>query len=222
MGCVQVNPWLHNTVNILVSVCNMHWIHKSVVNVLLKLQKDARFHLRIIMPSVKPYEVNLNGIVINLLNWECEFWLNIDDDNPPLNNPLDLIELDKDVIGLPTPIWHNSKPGDRPIYWSAYDYDKEADAYREHQIYEGLQKVDAIGTGCFLASRRVFEHPNMQNGCFLRKYDSQGMVERGNDLAFCERAKENGFSIWTHYDYRCDQFTELSLEECFNAFKRMK
>lgn len=207
---------------VLVSLCNMHWIHKSVVNAVLKLQQDGRYLLKIIMPSIKPYEVSLNSIVIDLLNGDEAFWLNIDDDNPPVNNPLDLIQLDRDVIGLPTPIWHNEKPGDRPIYWNTYDYDKNANAYREHQIQDGLQKVDAVGTGCFLASRRVFEHPNMQNGCFLREYDNKGLVTRGNDMAFCERAIENGFSIWTHSDYRCDQFSELSLEECFNAFKRMK
>lgn len=200
---------------VLVSVTNEHWIHKSVVWVLLKLIQDGRHKVRIIMPSHKPYENNLHHIVKDVLDDGYDFWLNIDSDNPPEKNPLDLVELNKDIIGLPTPIAHfdGKGTGDAPVYLNAYDYVPEADAYKPHGKFKGLRRVDAVGTGCVLFSRRVFEHPQMQKGCFARKLNEDGTVNKGNDISFCERARENGFEIFAHYSYGCDHFSELSLKE---------
>lgn len=210
---------------ILITVPNMHWIHSHVVHKLLLLQKDRRYRLNIMMPSNKPYENNLHHIVNDFMKGDYDFWLNIDADNPPMQNPLDLIELDRDIVGLPTPIWHyegeSQKKGERPIYWNGYDYDKSKGAYREHQTREGLQKVDAVGTGCVLISRRVFENKQMRKAPFERKLNEDGTVQRGNDISFCERAREQEFEIYCHYDYPCDHFSENSLNEVVSAFKNL-
>ena len=95
------------------------------------------------------------------------------------------------------------------------------DAYTEHQPAIGLQKVDAVGTGCVLFSRRVFEDKFMQQGCFHRKWNTDGTMNKGNDIAFCERARSCGFQIYAHFDYICDHFTELSLLEVIRAFHQM-
>lgn len=210
-------------IKVLISVTNEHWIHKTVVNRLLRLQQDARYNLRIILPSHKPYENNLHHIVKDVLSDGYDFWLNIDSDNPPERNPLDLIELDKDIIGLPTPIIHFDKDhlGDAPVYWNAYDYIKEADAYKPHSVYVGLQRVDAVGTGCILFARRVFEHPNMQLGCFTRKLNLDGTVNKGNDISFCERATENGFEIYSHFDYFCSHQNEIDVNEMVEMYSKL-
>ena len=211
--------------HILITVPNMHWIHSHVVHKLLLLQKDGRYRLNIMMPSNKPYENNLHHIVNDFMKGDYDFWLNIDADNPPIQNPLDLIELDKDIIGLPTPIWHyegqNQKKGERPVYWNGYDYDKNNGAYREHQVREGLQKVDAVGTGCVLYSRRVFEDKEMRKAPFQRTFNEDGTVQKGNDISFCERARKRGFDIYCYYDYPCDHFSENSLTEVVSAFKNL-
>lgn len=206
---------------ILVSVANVNWIHKTVVNRLLRLQQDGRYKLSIILPTHKPYENNLHHIVNDVLSGGYDFWLNIDSDNPPEKNPLDLVELNKDVIGLPTPIIHFDKahPGDAPVYWNAYDYVKDADAYKPHSVYEGLQRVDAVGTGCVLFARRVFEHPEMQKGCFTRKLNFDGTVNRGNDISFCERAIQAGFEIYAHFDYFCSHQNEIDVNEMVEMYK---
>lgn len=208
--------------SVLITVTNQHWIHKHVVHKLLLLQQDRRYKITISMPSHKPYENNLNHIVIDFINKNYDFWLNIDSDNPPLKNPLDLINLNKDIIGLPTPIWHYlGKKKERPIYWNAYDYDPQEKAYREHKNRHGLQKVEAIGTGCFLMHKRVFQKLEMREQPFLRSWNKQGIMKKGNDIAFCEKARENGFTIYCHYDYPCDHFSELSLNETINAFRNL-
>lgn len=251
----------------LVSVCNTGSIHKSVVQCLLKLIKNSS--VTIIMPTHSPYENNLHHVISDFLKSDHEFWLNIDADNPPTKNPLELIDRNLDIVGLPTPVWHYiGKEGERPVYWNVYEkknedhlvvttcnrcgnhptieeYDSQkgfcSDCYalprKDTQLWEkyfkpffrspgytewfprvGLQEVDAVGTGCFLAHRRVFEHTDMK-APFHRIYNEDGTVERGNDIAFCEKAKAAGFKVWAHFDYSCDHYNELPLNEVIRAFK---
>jgi hypothetical protein len=189
-----------------------------VVHRLLLLQQDRRYQLTIDLPSNKPFENNLHHIVRDFLAGDWDYWLTMDADNPPERNPLDLVELDKDIVGCPTPIWHYTGNGERPIYWNVYDYDETVDAYREHAVRDGLQRVDAIGTGCVLFARRVFEHPAMQKGAFTRKLNDDGTVDKGNDISFCERAREAGFEIYAHFDYPAEHMVEIPLNECSRAF----
>lgn len=205
---------------ILVTIPNIHWIHAEVVWVLLRIIQTSSYSIKIKLPSYRPYENNQHHIVVDFLQGDCDYWLSIDADNPPLNNPLDLIQLDKDIIGLPTPVWHYlGKPNERPIYWNAYQYNEKEQAYNEFSCKKGLQKVDAIGTGCFIVARRVFEHPDMQKGAFTRKLLPDGRVDKGNDISFCERAREAGFKIWCHFDYPCKHYCEIDLHQTAMSIK---
>ena len=196
--------------------------HKTISMVQWKLAKDNRYDVTAIWPSHRPYENNLHHIINDFINNDYLFWLNIDADNPPLANPLDLVELNRDIIGLPTPVWHfTDKIGERPIYWNGYDYVEKEDAYKEHMIKKGLQRVDAIGTGCFIISKRVFMKKEMRQAPFMRKWLQDGIVYKGNDLMFCEKARKNGFEIYCHYDYPCDHFSELSMNEISKAIQNM-
>lgn len=206
---------------ILVSVPNTGWIHKHVARAVINILQDSRYKITAIFPTHTPYENNLHHIVKDFIGKEYDFWLNIDSDNPPIKNPLDLIKLDKDIIGLPTPVWHykNQDEKERPLYYNGYDYVPEEDAYKEHLPRQGLQKVDAVGTGCFLVSARVFWDSEMRKAPFQRKYYEDGTVRKGNDIAFCERARVRGCSVWCHYDYPCMHFNELELNEVTTAFR---
>lgn len=206
--------------SILVTIPNTGSIHKLVSLTTNKLLVDSRYKCTIIYPTHNPYENNLHHIVNDFMKGGYGFWLNIDSDNPPINNPLDLVAYNLDVIGLPTPVWHFTEevPGERPLYENVYRYVPEKDAYNEWNVKEGLQEVDAVGTGCVLYSRRVFENPEMRKAPFQRTFNEDGTVDKGNDLAFCERAKKNGFKIYAHFDYRCMHFNELELHEVVRAF----
>lgn len=206
---------------ILITLPNLHWIRPEVAFAAVKLAQDRRYALHLEAPSHKPYENNLHHIVNSLVEGGYDYWLNIDDDNPPLHNPLDLVEKDLDIVGFPTPIWHYTGEvhGERPIYWNAYDYVPEADAYKEHTDREGLQQVDAVGTGCVLFARRVFLHPALRYGAFFRTWHPDGTMNKGNDIAFCERARAAGFKVWCAFSHPCDQFAELSLNEVARALQ---
>lgn len=207
---------------VLITVPNLQWIHKLVVHRLLLIQQDGRYRTTIQMPSNKPFENNLHHIINEFMAGTWDFWLSMDDDNPPERNPLDLVELDKDIIGLPTPIWYyTGKKGERPIYWNAYQFDPDTGAYREWPVREGLQRVDAVGTGCILISRRVFKDPEMRKGAFSRKLNPDGTVDKGNDISFCERARDRGFEIYCHYDYPAEHISEVPLNEVARSINGM-
>lgn len=198
------------------------YVHKRVMMATQAIIGDPRHLVTPIWPTHLPFENNLHHIVLDFLAGGYDFWLSIDHDNPPMANPLDAVEYNRDIIGFPTPIWHYvGKPGERPIYWNGYDYDVSVDAYREHMPREGLQRVDAVGTGCFLVARRVFLHPSMQKGAFQRTLYADGTVCKGADIAFCERARAAGFEIFCDYDRPCDHFVELSLNEVVAAFRHL-
>jgi len=209
---------------VFISIPTTGWIHKHCCFVSDRLLSDGRYKVKLIRPTHNPYENNLHHIMKQFLEEGYDFWLSFDSDNPPINNPLDLVGLDKDIIGCPTPVWYftGEKPGERPYYWNVYDYVLEKDAYKEHLPHKGLQRVDAIGTGCFLAARRVFIDPEMQKAPFNRQYLPDGRVGKGNDISFSERARKNYFEIWAHYDYPCRHFVELELTEVIRAFGEMK
>ncbi len=66
--------------------------------------------------------------------------------------------------------------------------------YRQHRPLEGMQRVDAIGTAGMLIRRDVLEAVGPP--WFRTEYDANGLLARGEDFAFCERAAEAGFEIW--------------------------
>lgn len=195
---------------------------------------DSRYFTKFIAPTKKPFVANLHSAVHECLNGGFDYLLLMDDDNPPRNNPLDLVELDLDVVGLPTPVWHNDKSGDRPFYYNALDavYDEDGvlqgfkplqDSRPDFRL-EGLYECDAVGTGCVLIHRRVLQElmnrakGNPMNTPFMRVWNDDGTVHMGNDYAFCVRAKQAGFSIHAHFDYMCNHVNEMEINSVTQAF----
>jgi len=201
---------------VLISVPNGDgWTHKTVSFAVVRMLQDSRVESQYIAPTHSPYENNLHKIRIDFLSGDFDYWINIDSDNPPINNPLDLVFLQKDIIGCVTPVWANIKEGDYPIYWNALDSVGE-EGWRPHRECTGLQEVDAIGSGCMVLSRKIME---TLPAPFQRIFHGDGTVDIGCDYAFCRRAKRLGFKVYAHYDYPCHHFNELDLCEIIKAFE---
>jgi len=196
-------------------------LHKSVHFAVIRLLQDPRFVVRHDCPTHRPFENNLHHCIQDFLKGGEDFWLSIDSDNPPTANVLDRVLDDLDFVGFPTPVYHNTNNGERPYYWNAYRRNHKEDGYNEWQPQQGLQRVDAVGTGCFLSARRVFEHPAMA-APFQRRCDDEGRVIRGNDLAFCERAVSAGFSIYADFDRPCDHFVTVPMVELIHSVNTLK
>ena len=195
------------------------WLHKHTHFAVCKMLADRRVNIRHDCPTHSPYIQNLHKCMWDFLRGGEGHWLSIDDDNPPTRNPLGLVDLDLDLVGFPTPVWHNSVEGDRPWYFNAVD--RVPDGYIPHECCDGLQEVDAVGSGCFLVARRVVLALKDQQP-FMREWNAEGLVECGGDYSFCRKVKAAGFKVWAHFDYPCLHFNEIEVGETIRAFAAMK
>lgn len=186
---------------------------RHVVYRLLQLQADERYQLDFCFPSFVPSEASRSHALGAFLEGEYDFWLSIDADNPPSRNPLDLVELDLDLVGCPTPVWqYSGDPGLPTLIWNVYRVDAEGN-HLPYILGKGLQRVDAIGTGCFLAARRVFTHCDLIQGPFARHWSEDGTIALGSDLALCERVRAANYEIWVHWDHLCSHYSPIDLLE---------
>lgn len=185
--------------SILVTVINQGWVHKSVCEAIQNVAVDPRPKTIIWPAIVPPYYNALNQVAKLVREGSYEWWLSMDDDNAPTRNPLELIELDKDFIGLPTPIEREG------LKWNVFNQDGS-----EWKDCHGLQQVPLVGSGCFLVHRRVLE--KIYNA-FFPGYTQEGIRTLGPDMAFCLRAAHAGFKVWTHFDYPCQHIKEVNLLE---------
>ncbi len=203
-------------ISVYFTIPNTGWIHKHAHFAACKILADKRYRVRHDCPTHSPYVNNLHHCMNDFLENGEEYWLTFDADNPPTNNPLDLVEFDCDVISCPTPVWHNAVKGDRPYYFNALKI--KDDGYTPNTECTGLQEVDAVGSGCLLIARRVMLKLRDQQP-FARIWNKNGTVEVGGDYSFCRKAKKAGFRIWAHYDYPCMHFNELELTEVIRSMQ---
>ena len=148
---------------------------------------------------------NRNNIVKVFLENKWDYLIMIDEDNPPTNNILDLIKLDLDIVCFPTPMIR--KEVDPPIFFNIFERIK--DAYKPILPQKGkLMEIDAGGSGCILIKRKVLENIKKP---FESEWKEDGTRGKSSDLKFCEKAKEKGFKIYTHWDYPCSHYKKINL-----------
>lgn len=138
----------------------------------------------------------------------------IDSDIVPQRNPLDLVDLDKDVIGCPCPQWHKTD-----LYWVAMDRVKGGYRQVSADLRKGLQEVDAVGTGCILIAKRVLTKIKAP---FMVNWLPNGTQGLGSDFYFCEKSKKAEFKIWVHWDYPCSHLKEIDMLDILNLLTKDK
>jgi len=181
---------------------------------LIRISHDKRHDVSVVRNAQRPISSNRNEIAEWFLAETDHDWLcMIDSDNPPILNPLDLIEHDCDVVGCVTPLW---KPVDgwKPTIWSAFV--RKRGKLVQAPPGRGLVEVDALSTGCILIARRVLQ--KLMPRAFDDVFDDNGVMCLEHDLAFCQRAKDAGFKVWAHWDYRCHHYHKLDLLEVNDRF----
>lgn len=195
---------------VLVTVPNRGWIHRQVAALLINVIAERGCELEIDLPiHPPPYDNALNIIAKRFYEGNADFWLNVDDDNPPAKNPLVSMELDKDILGFPTPgLSEKQEPMVHPMAFRIV-----GGKHVPVRDGKGLEKVDCISSGAMLIHRRVFENPHMRNFPFLSAYNQLGIRTHGPDISFCARARDQGFEIWANYDIPSLHYKEVELGE---------
>jgi SAM-dependent methyltransferase len=205
-----------HTPKVTLSIPNQGNICAELSEYSIMLATDGRYELSIDFRQGGPIDSNRNKIIRDFLKHEDqEYLIMIDSDNPPFfsNNILDLIELDKDIMICPTPMWKGSleklKSGKQPFMFNTMVEIRDK-GWAENPYPGGLKEIDAGGSGCIVIARRVLEKVKP---AFSRIYDEDGIAKVGSDFLFCKRAKEVGFSIWAHYDYVCHHYKRRDMTE---------
>ena len=158
-----------------------------------------------------PISSNRNQIVKRFLETDCDFLLMIDNDVVPLHNPCELVFADKDIVGSPAKVrssgqimvWVAYIPHSDGIGYSAIDLDSFDDMF-------DLLEVAIVGTGCILIKRKVLE---TLKAPFHSEFDEDGVQIYSTDFAFCRKAKNAGFQIYTTTHRRCEHFKTIGLND---------
>lgn len=172
---------------------------------LIEVKKDSRFKVSVYasMDGLS-VENNRNKIVKYFLeegDWDYLFLL--DDDVVPPANILDLVTLEKDIVGGVYKIFRNTQ-NPEPEY-GAFWHEAETNRYKSTKG-AGLVEVDAINGGCLLISRNVLQEIQTP---FTAERNDQGLWALGEDLSFCKSARALGFKVFAHFGYECGHVTEV-------------
>jgi hypothetical protein len=196
--------------NVLIAVLNQGTLNTDLVKVINTMIQQDSYRIGLSYPVGKPITNNRNTIVQKFLaQKQYDYLMMIDSDIVPPPNILKLLDFQKDII---TPLMFVMQKGKvLPLYLKIHK-DGQYDFSRDYLEKQGLQEIDATGTGCIILSRKVLEtikHP------FRNEYDTDGIKKLGNDLSFCKRAKKEGFKVWVHLDYVADHHATCSLKEIY-------
>lgn len=188
-----------------------------------------------------PVDLARNKICQIFLKSDCDTLWMIDDDTIPPKNFPDVLEADGDIV---TPIIVGAQPmddGKLGLFNVAY-LKNSAGNWRtmNWEVRDtGIIDIDAAGTGCLLIKRHVIEDPRMHlpkqfidvfgnpqeldetepPALFQIKRKPNGVWISGEDLTFCDRAKQLGYSIKLHTGVVCGHLKELDLKSILLSAK---
>jgi len=193
---------------VMIAVPTRGTVRHELVGQMLSWCNDTRVRKIFMTQMGSPCDAVRNLITERFLGSPAEFLITVDDDNPPLRNPIDLVFEDKDVIALPTPIIWESKR----VTWNIYKKSGENlyDTITE-KPGDQFRRVDAAGSGCLVIKRRVLEAIPAAFLCIVDPV--VGKIVLGTDLAFSKRVAEAGFEMWAHFGYCCRHIQSVDLWE---------
>ena len=191
-------------IKIYIAILTQGYIRKELALSLIRWCKNSSFDIFLELTEEKPCAHARNNIVKKFLASDNQCLLMIDEDVVPSQNPLTMIEFDKDIIVAPAPIYQykvlwNIYRTDSKGFWVPVDLSKE----------KSLIEISAAGTGCILIKRKVLE---VINAPFERIFNKDGTEKMGLDLSFCKKAKERGFKIYASIEHKCSHYKILDLK----------
>jgi GT2 family glycosyltransferase len=183
----------------------------SFLNLIFNNMK--KYELIVSFSELCPIELARNDLVERALNHDPDYIFFIDSDMIFPENILDnLINMDKDIASA---LYFMKSPPYKPI--AKIMKDKLfciIDAIQLNQIIE----VDAVGLGCCLIKREVFEKIKEEEKKIFdtMEYKVGDKTQLlSEDTFFCLKAKESGFKIFLNTGLICKHIGKSYIDENF-------
>ena len=205
---------------IFIAVPNMGTIIPELATNLIQWTHDPRYEVKIFMPkNIQPMDCARNSIVKEFLELDFDYLFWIDDDVTCAPDTLHkLIEHDKDIVSA-APFCMQYEGGETFPYVAAVRFN-EHKKYKLHHG-KGLEKVDAIGGGCILYKRKVYEAKELERP-YEFTYHRDGTRSVTCDFNVHEKAHKAGFETWVDFGLLCSHFKEVDLKQINNLLVRVK
>lgn len=202
---------------VMIAIPNLGHIRPELAQALIFWSHNPNYNIYIYMPTgILPLGNARSHCVnkfIELSNHEDDrLWFIDDDIIPPLQTLDVLMKYNQDIIGA---LCFMMKPDDDdslvpvPVVMR-YNEEKKYIVYFDGQ---GLTEVDALGGGCIMSKRKVFEKIT-QNGdrLFDFQYYLDGTLSLVGDFHFCQMAQKNGFKVWVDFNTICGHVKDIDLK----------
>lgn len=191
------------------------WLNPELLGVCMRMifwqnETKSRMEFRMIN-SFTPVDAARNEAVKQLLQSNNEWLLQIDNDVVPPPNVLAILDdiADRKIVGLPCGI--EKRPGELTL---ALGHKVRSESSENpYESYTGLPsgwaQIDVMGTGCFFTHRDVYSaiaYPWYE--CYV-----SNTAHTGEDFSFCDKARDAGFTIWTHSSFPCAHFKTVDLTQ---------
>jgi hypothetical protein len=187
----------NNTNKTFVAIPNTGNICIELAQWLLK-QQDNIF---VFLSNSRPIDHNRNILVNEFLKSDCNWLLMIDSDVAPPVNLLEMCENNVPVCSayVSTCVANEIIPVGMTKNDTGYYHDFK------HSAPE-LHRVDAVGTGCILIRRDVFD--TLKKPYFKFIYDADGILTKGEDFYFSEKV---GREVYFDARYKCKHTVSVTI-----------
>lgn len=215
---------------VFIYIPNLGTIHPQLTNALMIWYRQQHPDYEIMLPEMPSGMLPLGNARSQCVKWFLEksndpddrIWFIDNDIIPPLDALNKLLAHDKDIVGA---LCFMMKPNDNgmivPVPVSMrYNENKEYVVYFDGK---GLTEVDALGGGCIMSKRKVFEKISEDgNSLYDFHYYPDGTLSLVGDFNYCQSAQKSGFKIFVDFDTICEHYKEIGLKSINNLLLEMQ
>ena len=209
----------------MVNILHLGTIHAGLETQVIQWMKEYndRYDFDFYLPTARPIPNNRNQICKKFIEGKWDWLFMFDEDNIPIRNPFSMLEHDLDVCGGVYP--GRSSKG---FNFHAFDLDEKRypkeiffNFIKEPSRREGVQKVDAVATGCIAIKRHVIEKMYKKKMApFEELFNEYGIMKTSDDMAFCLKCRELKIPVHADWNILCDHIKETSLLEAIELIIR--
>lgn len=143
-----------------------------------------------------------------LADRECTHLFFVDDDvYVPRDVIGKLLDANRAIVGGCYPSYKNINDLEVEIYIVAWD----ERGRRVPKWFRGLRRMNAVGTGCMLIRRDVFDRIEFPWFRWGEHFIEGRYQQQSDDLDFCDRAKKAGLEVWASGDVRCGHVKSVDI-----------